>query len=381
MSKQPNDSPLSPDGTGNGKRSMFSSIKRALSNSGKGNKDKRAGTAPSDDVDSKAHEAGLANTNPFVEPPPAYSPTVPESSGQSALRSATGSSFRSPTASTSGDSNDKFRFLSQFDTAFLIDDSGSMASRDDGFLSRWEQTRDVIKQIVPICMQYDRDGVDIYFLNDPYDIFRNHNDREQCWSQEGIREEGKASHVYHNVTDAEIVSRVFNGREPRQTTPTGRRLDEILSSYVACYQTRERNQQELPKPLNIIVITDGQATDREHLMASLIKHAQKLDQIGAPYHQVGVQFFQVGKDNGAAGFLRELDDDLVKIRSRSRMEQGNQSQELRDIVDCVTYDELSKSGYPPLSADTVLKIILGAVNKHLDQQRIRRGKLSNDRRV
>lgn len=54
--------------------------------------------------------------------------------------------------------DDPYAFLATFDTVFLIDDSGSMAGRS------WRETRDALETIIPVCVQYDTDGIDINFL-------------------------------------------------------------------------------------------------------------------------------------------------------------------------------------------------------------------------
>ena len=68
-----------------------------------------------------------------------------------------------------------------------------------------------------------------------------------------------------------------------------------------------------PKPLNLIAITDGEADDRveveEYLRDDI---AAQLDQWNAPKSYIGIQFVQVGDDQQAAKWLRELDDDLAK---------------------------------------------------------------------
>jgi hypothetical protein len=267
-------------------------------------------------------------------------------------------------------------FLAEFDTVFLIDDSGSMQWTDggerslgSGDKSRWDQTREVIEQIIPVCMRYDQDGIDIYFLNDPYVMnFEGdpHRD-ERCWSRPGDKHEGKASHVYLNVGDPGLVRKIFNKRNPSMGTPTGGRLGEIMETYVNSYESRKANRQPPPKPLNIIVITDGAAGDPEILRSNLIEQAERLDSLCAPYHQLGVQFFQVGKDEHAARHLRELDDGLGKYRAEK---------ELRDIVDCITHDQLpSRDGRSQLTADVVLKVVLGAVNKRLDNRTMKEGVL------
>ncbi|KAK7178280.1 von willebrand factor [Paraphaeosphaeria sporulosa] len=93
------------------------------------------------------------STNPFArqgdnDPPPAYSP------GPTAQTSIS----RQPSIDPATD-DDPYAFLRNFDTIFLIDDSGSMAG------SRWSQVGQALTVIAPICAERDEDGIDVYFLN------------------------------------------------------------------------------------------------------------------------------------------------------------------------------------------------------------------------
>jgi hypothetical protein len=108
------------------------------------------------------------------------------------------------------------------------------------------------------------------------------------------------------------------------------------------------------KPINMIVITDGVPSD--DVESVLIAAAKKLDKLDAPPYQVGVQFFQVGNELGAREALRELDDELV---------DGG----VRDIVDTVTWDIRSGGQTPVLTAESILKVVLGAVVRRLDRRR------------
>lgn len=213
-----------------------------------------------------------------------------------------------------------YAFLSSFDTIFLIDDSGSMAGRS------WKETAQALKSITPICTAHDADGIDLYFLNE------------------------KDSSEYKNLTRAADVDAIFHSVRPRGGTPTGSRLNAILKPYLAAL---ERKGADKVKPLNIIVITDGVASD--DVESVIISAAKKLDRWDAPAWQVGVQFFQVGEERGAAEALRELDDGLAEMGAG------------RDIVDTVPWKGESGRG---LSADVVLKTVLGAVNRRLDRKRV-----------
>jgi len=213
-----------------------------------------------------------------------------------------------------------YAFLSTFDTVFLIDDSGSMTGRS------WKETAQALKAITPICTAHDADGIDVYFLNE------------------------KDSSEYRNITRAADVDAIFHSVRPRGSTPTGSRLNAILKPYLA---TLERKGADNVKPLNLIVITDGVASD--DVESVIIAAAKKLDRWDAPAWQIGIQFFQVGEERGAAEALRELDDGLAEMGAG------------RDIVDTVPWEGENGKG---LSADVVLKTVLGAVNRRLDRKRV-----------
>jgi hypothetical protein len=107
------------------------------------------------------------------------------------------------------------------------------------------------------------------------------------------------------------------------------------------------------KPVNVIVITDGCPTDDPESI--IVHYAKKLDQIEAPPYQVGIQFFQVGKENGAAKALKDLDDNLTDLG-------------IRDMVDTATWSSTSSDNNKTLTADGILKVVLGAVVRRLDRK-------------
>jgi uncharacterized protein YegL len=213
-----------------------------------------------------------------VEAPPAYTPRPAQSPAILPV----------PEDAT----EDEYAFLRSFDTIFLIDDSKSMAGRS------WRETGKALEIITPICTQRDADGVDIYFLNHP------------------------DSPLYKNVKLASTVIEIFQTVRPNKSTPTGQRLNKILKPYLRRY----KENPETTKPINIIVITDGAPSD--DVESPIIAAAKKLDELDAPAWQVGIQFFQVGKEPGAREHLKQLDDGLRELSGQD---------ELRDIVDTVPY--------------------------------------------
>jgi hypothetical protein len=81
------------------------------------------------------------------------------------------------------------------------------------------------------------------------------------------------------------------------------------------------NFNERTKLVTIIGITDGEPSD--NVETSIIQAAKKLDKVDAPAWQIGIQFFQVGKEPGAREHLKQLVDGLKELAG---------DEELRDIV-------------------------------------------------
>ncbi|KAI4194420.1 MAG: hypothetical protein LQ346_003692 [Caloplaca aetnensis] len=276
---------------------------------------------PSSSSSSRPRSTSSSKASPFGRAAsatrrPSPGPSVPAAAGETPppYTPATHGTIVPGNMATNPDN--QFAFLSKFDTKFVIDDSGSMAGRS------WRETADALASIAGICTMYDSDGIDIYFLNERH------------------------SSEYENVTTKETVQQIFNAVRPRGGTPTGCRLDAILRPYLrACEQKGPENC----KPINVIVITDGVPTD--DVESPIIAAAKKLDKLDAPAWQVGIQFFQIGDERGAAEALRELDDQLA--------ETGD----VRDMVDTVPWN-----GGEGLTADKILKCVLGAVHRRWDRK-------------
>ncbi|KAK3683905.1 hypothetical protein B0T22DRAFT_384645 [Podospora appendiculata] len=284
-----------------------------------------------------------ATRRPSHEPPPPYSEatstsaTAPTISIQGPAPTPARAASPAPSAAFSIASlstpEDPYAFLSQFDTVFLIDDSGSMAGRS------WREVKEALRAITPICTAHDSDGIDVYFLN--------------------ARNTAHADGGFTAITSTAQVEDLFGRVRPYGGTPTGTRINQILKPYLRTYEkkiaaTGDPDNSGV-KPVNMIVITDGVPTDDPESV--IISVAKKLDKLEAPPHQVGIQFFQVGTEPGAREALMELDDGLAAVGGG-----------VRDIVDTVTWDGRN-TGSHVLSAEAILKVVLGAVVKRLDRRR------------
>lgn len=210
--------------------------------------------------------------------------------------------------------------------------------------NRWAETQKAVSAILPICLEHDEDGIDVYFLNHRTD------DRGDA----GV---GAAGTGYRGVRDVSVIQNMFRFVRPSLATPTGMRLDHILRAYLRHYEAQVRRtggDVYSARPINIIVITDGQPTDEPGEI--IAQAARRLDEMRAPPHQIGVQFFQVGRDPDATQALRELDDELCRRES------------IRDMVDTATFNGANKADQPTLTADGILKVVLGAVKRKLDRK-------------
>ncbi|EXJ91098.1 hypothetical protein A1O1_04205 [Capronia coronata CBS 617.96] len=306
-----------------------------------------------------------SSTSPFTITPPTRRPPPPSNNNMAAppppySATPTGpADLSSPLQVTGVAADDSpYAFLREFNTVFLIDDSGSMAGRS------WRETMAALSAIAPICTAHDADGIDVYFLN-----HRNPNPNPSPNCRLG---------GYTNITTTAAVQHLFQSVRPLGGTPTGTRLNQLLKPYLAELADSAEQQQQTHlqgrgrggsrgasvgnetevdvaavKPLNIIVITDGVPSD--DVESVIVTAAKKLDAMGAEPWQVGVQFFQVGREPEAAENLRELDDALA----------GQYG--VRDMVDTVPFtgDEGQE-----LTAQGLLKVCLGSVVRRHDRRAV-----------
>lgn len=168
--------------------------------------------------------------------------------------------------------------LKLYDTVLIVDDSSSMAG------PRWLTTSNVLAKIAPIAVSYDGDGVDVRFFN------AKPKDEERL-----------------NLASADQVMKLFKKVIPDGSTPTAAVLKGELKQYLAKFREKRNG-----KRLNLIVLTDGEPDDVDAVEQVIVKYANELKELKAHSLQVGVQFVQIGGDEGATKFLKGLDDGLVK---------------------------------------------------------------------
>ncbi|KAJ7937025.1 hypothetical protein B0H13DRAFT_2302768 [Mycena leptocephala] len=247
---------------------------------------------------------------------------------------------------------DALEILRKYDTVILVDDSGSMTlPGSKKGKTRWYEAGEALETLAETAQRYDGDGIDIYFLNNKTEAL--------------------------NIKSSSEVRALFAKVRPSGSTPTGERLDQILKPRLRILEQAQIQPDGTPmdkrtgeeiKRVNFIVITDGEATDNPKYAiidaASRLKAMSNLCMIQAcrsPFDrqehelttsiQLGIQFVQIGNDSRATKALKELDDDLHKT--------GN----IRDIVDTTPYSKLN-----PVTADGLIKVLLGGINRRIDEQ-------------
>lgn len=190
--------------------------------------------------------------------------------------------------------------LKNRDFVLVLDKSGSMGDRDcPGGKSRWESAQESTEAIANKVSTYDPDGITVIPFAGTFK-------------------------AYENTTPAKVKD-IFTENEPMGGTILGPVLKSVFSNYLS----RKKAGTVKANGEILVVVTDGAPQDEAEVAKEIVSFTKSLENGDGEY---GIQFIQVGKDGGAAQFLRRLDDDLVK--------QGAKF----DIVDTKTMDELENVG-------------------------------------
>jgi hypothetical protein len=111
-------------------------------------------------------------------------------------------------------------------------------------------------------------------------------------------------------------------------------------------------------PLNLVVITDGEAQDEEILHWAIEEHVTKIVHRGFPEHQFGIEFLQVGDDWGATEHLERLEEEVSRHHMRFQ----------RDVVG-VTPATRQRT----ITPDKLLGIILSGIDARMNGYMRQRG--------
>ncbi|KAK0194268.1 hypothetical protein F5146DRAFT_926217, partial [Armillaria mellea] len=188
------------------------------------------------------------------------------------------------------------------------------------------QARKALGELTAVAAKYDKDGIDIQFLNDPT--------------------------VRNGLTTKAEVDKLFQSVTPIPGTPIGHKLESLLTAYINKFEELQRTGEKLKK-VNYILLTDGEP--KLYPDKVIVRAAKRLDKLHAPQVQIGIQFVQIGHSVSATKFLQSLDDDLMHKHN------------IRDIVDTTP----AQAGRD-LSTNDMIKILTGGINRRVDNQDKRR---------
>lgn len=220
------------------------------------------------------------------------------------------------------------KVLEHHDIAIVLDDSYSMLTADSwSGRTRWDQAWSALATLVSVGARYDRDGIEVHFLN------RREADRT-------VRDE----------RDLQRLRREVQAPRSGACTPIGGTLDALLLDYQG--KIVNNSSRHGVKKKIFLVITDGAATDAPEDV--ILRAANFFHRGRFPLDQVGIQFIQVGNDAGATEFLEKLDEDLAGKNNTM------------DIVDTI------KSTGDDLHGDALIKALTGGFNRRQDRAGERR---------
>jgi len=182
--------------------------------------------------------------------------------------------------------------LSEYDFRVAIDYSGSMGETDSSTrgLTRWDVMQEDLRQFVRDVYAIDTDGIDLVFF-------------------------GASIKAFSGVTP-ETLDGIMMQFSPRGGTPTTEALQEVFRL--------ARSGASANKKDFTIVFTDGVPDNFESLKRVIIEQANS--QTADDEHTI--LFRQVGNNEQATKFLKELDDNLKGAKF--------------DIVDSKNYEEAMK---------------------------------------
>lgn len=210
------------------------------------------------------------------------------------------------------------RLLRHFKIVILCDDSGSMNTTvDQTKRTRWDELRDIVKIILQISTIFDRNGVDVYFLNRPPVL---------------------------KVTDPDAIDESFK-EDPHDYSNLATALDYIFGLEVA--------QSGNDKKLLVFVATDAEPTNDRNLkdLSSLETVMRKKRRPDTTH----VMFLLCNDNPKCVEFLSKWDRDMenVDVLDDYRTE--------RDRVRR-TRGDTHAFGY----GEYILKALLGAVDRKWD---------------
>ena len=189
-----------------------------------------------------------------------------------------------------------------FKTVVVVDDTASMIQNinynDNNKRTRWDVTREALCYMIESLFRYSSNGLDIRFLK----AFHYNTD---------------------NVTTDDDAKKIFERIDLTKDSHSGGtflcdELHSVIDPYLGEYEDYKEELNEVgnrrplqsPKPLNLVIITDGEADDQLDLEDYIVSVALKLDELSASMNFIPISVVLIGDDEAAAIWLMRLNDKL-----------------------------------------------------------------------
>jgi len=198
-------------------------------------------------------------------------------------------------------------------TVIIAKTTGGIGIAPPHFEQRWLDARAAIVTLAQTCEQFDPDGITIYMSS------------KDCLTG--------AFEQYKQVTSDQI-QKIFDANYPPQSL----NLLDGLNLALKDYFTRKATGQAKPNGAAIIVLIDGEPSDRSGVVKAIVQATKQID----TSEELRIGFVQVGDDFIARGFLNALDEDLqmhteakfdiVYTQSLETISPNSLTELLKDII-------------------------------------------------
>jgi hypothetical protein len=194
----------------------------------------------------------------------------------------------------------------------LAKTSASMRKEPPGYESRWQNAHKSIINLINVCQKFDNDGVTLYV---------------PC-------KESKSNYFqqYKYVNPGQLREIIEAHYPPDELELLG-----VLKKALDDFFARKAAGQTKANGEIILVLIDGEPRDRIEVAKLIVEATAKLEN----GEELGIGFLQIGDDLLARGFLKALDDNLMRAGATF------------DIVDTKIMTEIEENSLMQFLLDTI----------------------------
>jgi hypothetical protein len=165
----------------------------------------------------------------------------------------------------------------------LAKTSASMRKEPPGYEYRWQNAHESIINLINVCQKFDNDGVTLYV---------------------SCKESKPSSFQQYKYVNPGQLREIIEAHYP----PDELELLGVLKKALDDFFTRKAAGETKANGETIIVLIDGEPHDRIEVAKLIVEATAKLEN----GEELGIGFLQIGDDLLARGFLKALDDNLMR---------------------------------------------------------------------